>query len=643
MQVGFSVRIRDDQLEFQFFGQRPGQPRSLVAHARHGDVHAVLMGRLTYRDELVDQLPPEPASPSLADDAVLALAAYRHGGAAGLARLEGNFAVVIWDGCKKRLLGMRDPLGGYPLFWTNPAGTLAFSTCLRPLLQLLPHRSLNLDHAAEFLATPGLWVEEVVTDHCAYEGIHRVLPGSLVQAPLSGGPVQQQMYWDWVERMVDPGPGGLEEYSSQVAHGLRQAVRQHLRGTVAAHLSGGMDSTSVALLARDGLSCEPGQAPVHAISAVFDRLGGLSRETPYLECALRQPGIVPHLVPCDDILDYDCFADPPFHDEPYTKLAVLGVGGKLVEAAAQTGADTLLTGEGADGVLDCFPHHLTDLLRRGRLWKAWSVARAWGRATTQSAWHFLWQCGLVNLMPAGWRAGLGPLWRRGYAAWQRQGPGTIAPWVRPDFARVHALRERGLAHIRRQSCSGQPMNVSLVLSLLRGVCGDGCRWSVAAPQGMAIAHPFLDARFVCLCLGIQARFRPEPGSMKPLLAHAMRDVLPEPIRNRRVKGHYNSMTHAGLARNLPVLEALVRQAPVDDLGLFDKEALLGCLQQAALGLAPVHALTRLDLTLAWLRWYSLQEEWQKPMTPAAVLRVAQPGRPPKRTTALPAAELAPVG
>jgi asparagine synthase (glutamine-hydrolysing) len=614
MQVGFSIVIREGKAALQIFGHRPGAPRSLIGHARHGEVHAVLMGRLSHRDELLKRL-PEYAGLDKDDDVGLALAAYRHAGTAALAGLEGTFALVVWDGCKKVLCGLRDPLGGYPLYWTRTAGCLAVSTGMRPLLSLLPKRELNLDYVAEFLTAPGLWTEEIVTEACVYQGVHRVLPGNMLQAT-PGGEATQQACWNWLAPKIDPGTSRLEEFGELVEQGLRQAVRQQMRGTIASHVSGGMDSTSVALLARDELRGQP----VHAISAVFERLGGLNRETPYLRCALEQPGIVSHLVPSDDLLDYDGFDDPPFHDEPLPKLAVLGVGGRLVEAAAAAGADTLFTGEGADTVLDAYPHHLTDLLRRGRLWAAWREARAWGNATTRSAWHYLWAFGFANLLPATWRGGLGSLCCGGFASWERQAPGTLAPWIRPDFARQHAMRERAVQHLRVPGAGSEPTSVAIILAALKGVSGDGCRWWLAAPHGMTVVHPFLEPRFVRLCMGIQARFRQEPGAMKPLLAEAMRDVLPAPIRNRRVKGHYNSMAHAGMARNLPVLESVIREAPIDELRLFDKECLLRCLQQAALGLAPMHALTRLDLTLAFLRWYSLQEQWQKqPLTPVAMV------------------------
>lgn len=627
MQVGFCVVVRDGQAELSFFGQRPGEPHSLLTYARHEGRHAVLLGRLTYRDELRGRLPREPAVPDVEDDAALALSAYRHWGTSGLTRLEGTFALVVWDARKRLLLGLRDPLGGYPLFWVNPGDTLAAGSCLGPLLRLLPRRALNLDYVAEFLAAPGTWVKEVVSENGPYEGVRRVLPGSMIEARGPRGPVRQHTHWNWLDHATDPGSDRVEDLAGLVEQGLRRAVRENLRGRIASHVSGGIDSSSVALLARDCLRDAPGRPPVHGISAVYDRLGGLSRETPYVESVLRQPGLARHLVPCDDVLDYDCFADPPVHDEPCVKLPLLSVQARLVEAAAEAGADTLLTGDGGDLLFDLVPYYLTDWLRRGRLLKAWRAARAWGRADNTSAWSYLWHFGLSNLVPAGLRAGPGAWWRGGHVAWDRQGPGTIAPWVRPEFARAHGLRERALAAVRAEASPGLPRNVSYLLANLRWSGGDPVRWWIAAPRGMALIHPFFDPRLIGLCLGIHRRFRQSPDTPKELLLHAMRDVLPENVRTRRFKSDYNAANQAGLSRNLPLLEALVRQARVEELGLFDRDVLLQCLREAPLGRVTVHhALGRLHLTLAFLCWYSRQREGQTPPAPVTSLRVDDPSR-----------------
>src|SRR5271155_4755141 len=112
MYVGFMVIAQGEQVEFQVFGaDRPGRP-PMVRCAADMDCQAVLMGRLSYRRDLTARLPEADHEQESLDDAALALAAYRHLGLDGIERLEGDFALVIWDGNRRRLVASREAMGG---------------------------------------------------------------------------------------------------------------------------------------------------------------------------------------------------------------------------------------------------------------------------------------------------------------------------------------------------------------------------------------------------------------------------------------------------------------------------------------------------------------------------------------------------
>jgi len=55
-------------------------------------------------------------------------------------------------------------------------------------------------------------------------------------------------------------------------------------------------------------------------------------------------------------------------------------------------------------------------------------------------------------------------------------------------------------------------------------------------------------------------------------------------RDRRPpeQGHFDELYYRGLGRNLHRLEKLVREAPIDDLAVFDRRALLRHLEEASL-------------------------------------------------------------
>jgi asparagine synthase (glutamine-hydrolysing) len=633
MNVGFTAFGRSHDVEFRVRDHGRQDRPALVTHATLPGVQAVLMGRLYYREDLRPGLDASATSSGPFvdgdNDAMLALAVYRLKGIAGLQRLEGDFALVVWDAARRQLIGMRDPMGGYPLFWTFQQETLALSTRMGPLLDLLLGRTLDREYLAEYLMLPGHSMEEPADGRCVYEGIHRVLAGTLVVGHVPSGKVEQRRFWDWLERRVDPGTDRIEDLGVQYLERLRPAVRERLRGRTAAHLSGGMDSTGVALIARD---CLQGSQPLHTLSLVYDRLSGLARETPFLESVLGQPGLAPHHIAGDDVLDFDHFPTTAVHDEPCSWLWRMGFSAVLADQAARVGAATILSGIGADEMLDVQPFHLTDLLRRGRLWAAWSEASRWARAGNCSAWKFLGPCGFANLLPAWMRAGLGHWWHGGYAGGRQQNQWTIAPWVLPDFARHFCLRGRALANIHSTFHSCRPVGLSLALGGIRGQYGDFARWYVAAPQGMVLTHPFLDPRVLCLGLGIQSRVRPQPGAQKPILAAALRGILPACILDRPRKGHFNEVYYVGLSRNLPYLEALVQQAPIDDLGLFDRSALLDCLQQTALGNATdAQSLSRLNSRLCLLKWLTLQR--QQRQCPAGGFEIADGKKGQRQTLA----------
>jgi len=614
MQRGFTVECTSERLTLKIYDPPicgpPGPDRpGLVGFARRGGCCLVLMGRIYYRDELREGLPVAPRRTGSGADADLALAAYLAKGVEGIERLEGDYALVLWDGRKQLLVGSRDPMGGFPLFWIRTGGRVMLGTGIRPLVDRLPARRLNHRYLAEYLMLPCPHMQEPPGGDCAYEGIHRLPAGSLVQIRFPHERLSRRTYFDWLDRMVDPGTDRLEELAEQFSDLFRPAVWERVRGRTAAHLSGGMDSSCVALVARDWIEWGGGEGPLHTISVVHERHPSLGRQTPYIAAALADlRGLLPHHVSDAALRQYDALYDPPPHGEPCPALFAMARDRAMTDMAASAGAATVLTGVGGDDVADVPPFHIADLLRSGRVRAAWGEARRWAGATDNGSWSLLRRFGLADFLPPWLCGGLGATLHRGRVSWGKQGEATVPPWIRPDFARGQRLYRRGLEHIRRSAHRrGCPAGVSALLASIRTRVGEGCQRFVGAPKGIMIAHPFLDPRVICLALGIRVRLRQAPSPSKPLLAEAMRGVLPEKIRRRKRKPPGAEEHHERLAENLPALEAMVRRAPVDDLEILDKRVLLDCLRRAANGpCTPPAGILRLNTTLSLLKWLSME-------------------------------------
>jgi asparagine synthase (glutamine-hydrolysing) len=570
-----------------------------VAEDSEAQVAVVLLGRVHYRDDIERSLRHQhPGAPLT--DAALALALYLQAGINGLQTLEGEFALAAWDGRTRRLIGMRDPLGSWPLYWTARGPALTMGTSLRTLVEDNRPRSLDLEYMAEFLTRPFVDAE-VTCPRTAVPGCRRVPPGTLVEVNHDGSS-REHAYWDWASRIRPVPADSLASAAGRFRELLDRAVRERMRGgTVATHLSGGMDSSAVTALARQTSGERPGRRPVATISLVY-RAAELARERDHMDLVLQRGGPVePYFVEADVAVGFDWFARPlPRHDEPYAGLWSLAANRLLVDVAERCRAGTVLTGAGGDEVLSYRPLHIADLLRRGRIVSGLREAAAWAFGQGQGLWSVLRKCAAEPLWASALGAISGSLPRCRLKAWLHSGRLSVPPWVRPEFARQHQLHER--CHEYSRCLFAPPAESSETLLRLATCTGDWARWYLYLPRGMNISHPFLDPRVVCYALGVPRGIRAAPGDPKPLLRAATQGLLPDAIRNRREKTGFDGPRARGVALHFSRLEELIRGSRIHDLGIFDVEKLLASLHEVAVGIGIKHN-EWLDRTLACLAWY----------------------------------------
>jgi asparagine synthase (glutamine-hydrolysing) len=600
MRTGFDIELGVGEAAGRLFrAAPPGSPRArLVSRASDGGRVCLLVGRLHYKDDLVRRH-PALACRTFAGDAELALAVFAAAGPRGLAGLEGEFSLVVGDPAQGHLYALRDPLGSWPLYWASRAGRLLAGTSLLDLARRLGGAPVNLDHLGAFLMWPFPGCE-LPREDTALEGIRRVPPGQLLRLDAAGRRLALHEH-AWPAAGAESSLDG-EAAASRFLELFRAAVRERLEpGTTAAHLSGGMDSSSVVCLARDLLR-ERAVRPLDTVSLVY-RLPSLAGETDYIEVMLDQAGpLSPRFLDGDALYAFDWFSSGvPEHDEPYGGLHGLATETALARAADEAGAAAVLTGGGAEVVAEGMCDHVADLLRRGRCAAAVGEARAWARADSMSLWAVLGRHGLKPLLPGLFRDGVGTFLRRGQARWPAVGDSAVPPWVRPAFARERRLWRKGreaVGLLRRP-----PYEDSACRFYAACEVGDWSTWHLAGPRGLHTGRPFLDPRLIAFSLSLPHALRLRPGVPKPLLRSAMKGALPEPIRTRKWKGHFNDVYRLGLSRRLGALEAMVERSPIADLDLLDRAALRTALHQVAAGLGKVAAGTRLNSTLALIAWY----------------------------------------
>jgi len=212
-----------------------------VANER-GDVIAVFNGELYNFPELRRDLAARGHDVRGRGDTPVIPHLYEEYGPAFVERLEGMFAIALWDVKEQRLLLARDRLGKKPLVWTRlDDGTLAFASEVKSLLTL-PSMRREPDLAAldAYLA-----LQYVPGERTGLRGIERLAPASILVADANGERVER--YWEpqpHVEQLTD------ELWLERVRDDVTAAVRARLASDVplGALLSGGIDSAVVVAL-----------------------------------------------------------------------------------------------------------------------------------------------------------------------------------------------------------------------------------------------------------------------------------------------------------------------------------------------------------------------------------------------------------
>jgi asparagine synthase (glutamine-hydrolysing) len=203
------------------------------------DVVAVFNGELYNFPELRAELARRGHDVRGRGDTPVIPPLYEEYGPAFVERLEGMFAIALWDAPRRRLLLARDRLGKKPLVWTRlPDGTLAFASELKAF-RGLPGFRMEPDLGAldAYLA-----LQYVPGTRTGVQGVHRIAPASMLV--VEEGSERLERYWE-PQRSDEPATD--DEWLERVRTDVTAAVRKRLASDVplGALLSGGVDSAVV--------------------------------------------------------------------------------------------------------------------------------------------------------------------------------------------------------------------------------------------------------------------------------------------------------------------------------------------------------------------------------------------------------------
>jgi asparagine synthase (glutamine-hydrolysing) len=199
-------------------------------------------------------------------DTEVVLRGYVEWGTDVLHRMNGMWALAIWDSKLRRLFLARDRLGVKPLVYANTPAGFAFGSEIKAVVASgLVGRELDpaaLPHYLSSFAVP-----EPLT---LVRGVRRLPAGHSLIVDPSG--VREERWWDCAVPEEDD--RGAEAYAEEVQELLEDAVGRRLVADVplGVLLSGGIDSRLMATFAS-----RAGQSPLRSFTLGFDMPGADER------------------------------------------------------------------------------------------------------------------------------------------------------------------------------------------------------------------------------------------------------------------------------------------------------------------------------------------------------------------------------
>jgi asparagine synthase (glutamine-hydrolysing) len=460
-------------------------------------------------------------------DSEVVLRAYEQWGVDCFDRLNGMFAIAIWDGRERRMVLARDPVGQKPLYYVHrPGRWLLFASTLRPLIRYAGNE-LPVDEA-------------VVKDYMRFgfppdgramlKDVRSLSPGSFTVFERGREP-RSHRYFD-LTAFAEQTPrrqGSEEDHLNAFRDTMREAVRSRLVADVplGAFLSGGLDSSLVvALMAEE----EPDAVQTYTIGfdqVEFDESRHAARIASHLGVQntvrmLRGPDVLAQL---PDLVRY--------FDEPMADYSVLPA--LAVSKLAREHVTVALTGDGADEELGGYKYYLAQRAIEPYM----KVVPAGVRAAMAKAAGLVPTAGASRIMARSGASdpalffGLGGFYRGATANAVNRllGEQDEAPKRVAKFLRAHPL----------QSSVEAGMLYDATHTLPHAWLHKVDRASMAV--GLEARSPFLDRRVIELAFTLPLEMRIHGRHKKYLIRRLLQEYLPAELIERPKQGFTAPVAH----------------------------------------------------------------------------------------------------
>lgn len=510
-----------------------------------------------------------------------------------LNKLNGQFALAIWDKKNEKLMFGRDRLGIRPLFYWLKGSRLVFGSEIKAIFGD-PDVPRTLDPRA--LADIFTCWSPMGSD-TVFKNIHQLLPGHFAIFSRNGFSTHRYWQLSFSNRFegsrslgpLNPGPldhcssgalgrltpRTLESYSSELQHLLVDATRIRLRADVpvGAYLSGGLDSTFITTVVKNNFNNQLSTFSVSFSDNRFD-------EAPFQEKAVQAIGTDHKRIRCTETDIGESFPHVIWHTEvPILRTAPVPMF-QLAGLVRENNYKVVLTGEGSDELFAGY-----DIFKEDRVRRFWArnVNSKMRPALLQRLYPDIFRSDSsrsVAFLTGFFRKGLSQVNSPFYShmiRWENasQIKSFLSNEIMDIGGRNNGFDERFLQQLPDDFMTWDPLSraqyteIAIFLSnYLLGSQGD----RMAMGHAVEGRYPFLDYRVVEFAAKIPPRYRLNGLKDKYILRQLAQDIIPHELAWRQKQPYRAPISRCFLGDKPPeyVMDVLSEKA-IRQAGYFDSE------------------------------------------------------------------------
>ena len=490
---------------------------------------------------------------------------YQEFGQKFVSKLNGQFAIAIWDKYEKELFLARDRVGIRPLFYTEVGKSFVFSSEIKSMLEF-PNINFKISpkSLSEFFT---FWT--ALSPNTAFEGVYELPPGNYMVVNENG--ITITPYWELpVYKPNEYKYTNLEEAVKKFEEIFSDSVKIRLRSDVpvAAYLSGGIDSSVTTSFIK---KISPENLKTYSIGFAEKEFD----ESIYQNIASKYFNTKHSNVICSSSDIANHFEKVVWHCEaPILRTAPTPMS-LLAKSVREDNTKVVITGEGAD-----------ELLGGYNIFKETKIRRFWAK-NPDSKFRAILLKRLYPYLPQMKNANANVLKMFfGYKLSEIESPiyshllrwnntSRINNYLSENYKKpiekynpIKDIEHRFIDKLKGYDylTKAQFIEISLFMSgYLLSSQGD----RMAMANSVEGRYPFLDHRMIEFCMSIHPDLKLKILNEKYILKKLMKGRLPEEILNRSKQAYRAPINSVFMSEEMPKnLKKMLSKKKIKEFGVF---------------------------------------------------------------------------